>query len=293
MKPKPDFLIIGAAKAGTTTLHEQLKRHPEIFLPEEKDFKYFDRDENYSKGWPWYRNYFRNYAGQARLGEANSEYLFSKKAARRIYDDLGPDVKLVAIIRNPAERAYSEYLHQKRYGQADRDFDYYLNKDNKATDKSGKSLFDIIVGRSLYSTHIKEYLSVFNSANLKIVILEKLKNNPGEGINEIFEFLGVQPMEDISLLQANRAYTPRYAWMNNLLLQPNLLRRTLKRAVPSFAVRKKIRAGLKRVNTAAGKNPMVLTPDRRKALMNGPFREETNSLETLLGIRIPEWNKGL
>jgi hypothetical protein len=292
MNVRPNFLIIGAAKAGTTTLHEQLKGHPEIFLPEEKDFKYFDRDDNYSKGWEWYGNYFRNYAGQGRIGEANSEYLFSEKAAERIYKDLGPEVRLIAIIRNPAERAYSEYLHQKRYGQVDRDFDYYLEEGQKATDKSGQRLYDIIVGRSQYAAHIEKYLSVFPPDSLKVVILEQLKKDPQAGMNSIFEFLGVQPAEAVTLHQANKAYTPRYNWVNNLLLQPNPLRRSLKKAVPSFAVRKKIRAGLKRVNSAR-KTPMVLTPERRNALMEGPFHDETNKLETLLGIALPEWKEGL
>ena len=292
MNVKPNFLIIGAAKAGTTTLHEQLKGHPGIFLPEEKDFKYFDRDENYSRGGDWYGNYFRNYSGQEKVGEANSEYLFSEKAAERILKDLGPEVKLIAIIRNPAERAYSEYLHQKRYGQVDRDFDYYLDSANGATDKSGQSIYDIIVGRSHYASHIEKYLSVFSRKNLKVVILEQLKKDPQKGVNEIFDFLGVPHMDDIALIQANKAYTPRYNWVNDLLLQPNLLRRSLKKAVPSFAVRKKIRSGLKRVN-AARKTPAVLTPQRRNALMKGPFLEETDRLERLLGITLPEWREGL
>lgn len=281
MTTLPNFLIIGAAKSGTTTLHAMLRKHPDIFLPEEKDFKFFDDDENYQKGNEWYLNYFKKTQGQKVIGEANSEYLFSKKAAQRIREDLGEDVKLIAIIRNPIDRSFSEYLHQKRYNVAHHSFDKYIEPES--------DLFDTIIGRSQYSKHIQNYWSIFPKENIKIVVLEELKKNPQGELNKIYDFLGVSSIQIEQLTQANKAYTPKYKWLNDIVLQPNILRKFFKLLIPSFSVRQKIRETLQKLNKNTNSSKPVLSDSQRELLRKKYFDKEKQELKAMLNENFKSW----
>ena len=115
MKPL-DFLIIGAQKSGTTSLFKYLNQHPDIAMPADKEAPYFTNDELYSAGWQHYLgNYFTGYDQELLWGTASPQYMSDLRAAERITRDL-PNTRLIAILRNPIERAYSHYLMQKRRG---------------------------------------------------------------------------------------------------------------------------------------------------------------------------------
>nr|WP_255444029.1 sulfotransferase domain-containing protein [Robiginitalea sp. SC105] len=282
-------MIIGAAKAGTTTLHALLSGHPEIFMPEEKDFKYFDNDENYTKGDDWYKAFFRNYNGQKIVGEANSEYMFSQAAVSRIYEKAGPRTRLIAIVRNPAERSYSEYLHQVRYARTDLDFETFMNTAVETGGDSEDELSGIIFGRSRYAGHLKPFVEKFGKDNVLLVVLEKLKRNPDQELSRIFRFLSVNESHKSRLLRANKAYQPRYHWLNNLILQPNSLRRMARKMIPFFSLRNKIRKKIKSLNTANDSANLQLGESRKKILMEQVFPNERKELERLFELRIEEW----
>jgi len=287
MKNKPNFLIIGAAKCGTTTLHRALSKHPAIYMALEKDFKFFDKDENYKKGLSYYKNYFSKVKSENIIGEANSEYLFSKTAAQRINKDLGGNVKLIIILRDPAERAFSEYKHQKKYDRTTQPFNYFLDKEN-LTSELDKELFSIIIERSNYKKHLEPYLSTFSKENIKIVILEKLKENP-QRINSVFRFLDVEELDIEKVEQANKAYSPKYKWLNNLILKPNKLRKLFKTLIPSFKIREKIRRGIKSLNIKNSKEE-TLKYSEKKILNYHYFSSEKNYLENLIDEPINEWH---
>lgn len=288
---KPNFLIIGAAKCGTTTLHEMLKDHPEIFLSEKKDFKYFDNNANYKKGEEWYADFFKGFSGEKVIGEANSEYLFSAMAAQRIKKDLGEDVKLIAIIRDPSKRAYSEYLHQIRYDNTDKSFEFYLDSDHSDLSKKDQVIYDRLFGRSMYSSHLIHFYKHFDKKNLKVVILEKLVNNPTSEIKEVYDFLDVDRNFEKQLIKANEGYVPKYQWLNNLILQPNFFRGIAKKLVPSFKTRKKIRLYLKSLNKKkASAKTSVLSDSQISFMRGGLFKNEQENVEKLANIKINEWN---
>ena len=117
----PNFLFIGSAKCGSTWIYRALKAHPQVYVPPAKDIYYFDR--YYTKGPAWYGSFFKKVPDTAvAVGELSHDYLYSTAAADRMLHDL-PQVKLLAAVRNPIERAYSAYLFQKRNGTAGQDFD--------------------------------------------------------------------------------------------------------------------------------------------------------------------------
>lgn len=104
----PNFLIVGAARAGTTSLYYYLKQHPDVFMSPKKEIDFFDVDKNFEKGLDWYERYFEGYTGQKAIGEASPLYMYLEKVPKRIAKVI-PDVKLIFILRNPVDRAYSHY----------------------------------------------------------------------------------------------------------------------------------------------------------------------------------------
>ena len=111
----PNFMCIGAAKSGTTSLYDILKQHSDIFLPSFKEPHFFDIPSVYQNGIEWYeKTYFQSVKNEKCIGDFSPTYLFDEHAPERILNDLGDNVKFIIILRNPVDRAYSHYLHSKR-----------------------------------------------------------------------------------------------------------------------------------------------------------------------------------
>ena len=110
----PNFMCLGAAKSGTTTLYDILRQHPDLYIPSFKEPHFFDIPENYKNGIKWYeKTYFKN-ANQKIVADFTPSYFFDEEAPKRIFESLGGELKFVVILRNPLDRAYSHYLHSKR-----------------------------------------------------------------------------------------------------------------------------------------------------------------------------------
>src|SRR5581483_11050016 len=115
---KLDFLIIGAMKAGTTSLHRYLAGHPGLYLLPEKEVPYFCNEEYRARGWDWYAREFFSQAPPDKLrGKSTPQYMAREGMATRIHAEM-PRVRLIALLRNPVERAYSQYkMEVKRAGE--------------------------------------------------------------------------------------------------------------------------------------------------------------------------------
>lgn len=172
----PDFIGIGAQRAGTTRLYELLKQHPEICMPRHrKEVHYFDR--YYHKGERWYRSLFDHCKGRC-TGEITPAYIYGEGCAERIYALL-PDVKLIAVLRSPIDRAYSQFkftIREKGYSGSFTDF---LEEHEDA------------IERGLYFKQISRYLDYFPRENMKILLFEDMVANPEKEMSEVFAFLGV------------------------------------------------------------------------------------------------------
>ena len=111
----PNFMCIGAAKSGTTSLYDILRQHSDVFIPSFKEPHFFDIPSVYNNGVSWYKKtYFSSVKKEKCIGDFTPTYLFEGDAPQRIFNDLGRDVKFIVILRNPVDRAYSHYLHSKR-----------------------------------------------------------------------------------------------------------------------------------------------------------------------------------
>ncbi len=175
----PDFLGIGALKAGTSYLDAMLRGHPEVGLPPAvKEVEFFNR--HFDRGPEWYGRQFRGAEGLVR-GEISPQYLFDARAAGRIRD-LVPDVRLVVSVRDPVERAYSQYKHWAQETAYRGSFEDFL------TDHPGA------VARGRYLPQLRPYLDRFSREQILVIVFEELVGQPGTTMAGVYRFIGVDPL---------------------------------------------------------------------------------------------------
>jgi hypothetical protein len=212
--PLPTFLIIGAARSGTTTLYSYLQDHPEIYLPVSKrpEPHFFLKDWEYELGLGYYsRKCFSAWRGQRARGEASASYLCHDWVAERIHRHL-PAVKLIATLRNPVERAHSNYWHTMKSGLETLPFDEAIRTEAKRLAELNHPFWQAVrpyayVERGFYYKHLSDYLKWFDPSQMHIILFEDLLHNPQRVLQGTLEFLGVDssfyhPKLDRSLNQS-------------------------------------------------------------------------------------------
>ena len=172
----PNFLHLGPGKSGSSWLHETLTLHPEVYLSEAKDLYFFSR--YYDRGVDWYRKQFQSAGPSDRIvGEVCPDYLTSAEAPRRIRSCLGPDVRLMVTLRDPAERAFSAYLHRRKHGLT-------------ATFREDLETSDLIEeGR--YGTQLQRYLDCFDRQALYVAVFDDLRADPQAFLDGVTTWLQI------------------------------------------------------------------------------------------------------
>jgi hypothetical protein len=179
----PNFLVIGAAKSGSTWLHICLSEHPEIFLPKAKEIHYFSYENLFAQGVNWYEDFFKPVTTEKAIGEISNSYLPSETAAQRIYE-YNPDLKLICILRNPIERAYSHYCMDLRTGIANQDMNIGLGPESP------------YVKWGLYNEQLKYYRDRFGDDRIKVLLFDDLSRQPEVLLREVYTHLQVDPEFD-------------------------------------------------------------------------------------------------
>jgi hypothetical protein len=218
-RPLPDFLVLGAQKAGTTALYAYLRWHPAITGPSWKEVSFFDR--HWWRGESWYRGQFPLRSGGRLVGEASPSYLFHPLAPRRAYA-LVPDARLVAVLRNPVDRAYSHYQHEVALGREQLSFEAALAaEEERMRGEVARLVADprafsrawwshTYVARGLYAEQLERWLAVFPREQLLAIRSEDLGEQPEKIYGEILAFLGAPAY---SLLEYPRVFEREYAPM--------------------------------------------------------------------------------
>ena len=218
-RPLPDFLVLGAQKAGTTALYAYLRWHPGITGPSWKEVSFFDR--HWWRGEGWYRGQFPLRSGGQIVGEASPSYLFHPLAPERART-LVPDARLIALVRNPVDRAYSQYQHAVALGREPLSFEDALAAEDERTrgevDRlvadprafSGAWWDHTYVARGRYAEQLERWLRVFPREQLLVVVTEELGAAPGETYAASLGFLGAAPY---TLAQYPRVFDRDYAPM--------------------------------------------------------------------------------
>jgi hypothetical protein len=194
-RPLPNFFIPGAAKAGTTSLHRYLAQHPEIFMTEEKEPHFFTRrwdeaedEAALAEAEQTYRERFAPGREQPVRGESTPAYLHRPEVPERIAS-LAPDARFLVSLRDPIERAHSDYAMRVRIGAEDRSFREVVDAELAA----GPDAEQFLIDRGRYDEHLDRYLDAFGREQLCVVMFETLKTDTRTVLEEAIDVLGVDP----------------------------------------------------------------------------------------------------
>ena len=298
--PLPNFLIIGAPKAGTTTLHEMLRQHPQVFVSTVKEPHYLafpDRRLDFrgpgadlamrhfliSEGGR-YRRLFEGSEGNKAVGEASTGYLFLPEAADQIAERL-PGVRLIAILRDPVQRAYSQYLHYRRDGMEPLSDFLEACENEPARIRDGWLPGWRYTSAGFYHRHLSRFYQRFEPEQVRVYLYEDLKNDPLGVVRSICRFLEVDPSfrPDLSL-RMNVSGMPRHRRIHQFLRAPHPLKDMLKPLVPAER-RRRWTNTLRRWNL--NRAPSLPIEDRTQLIEW--FREDVERLQDMLGRDLSHW----
>jgi hypothetical protein len=181
------YICVGAQRSATTWIYRSLSELDSVSLPEEKEIDFFRYLGNYQKGFDWYIDKFK---GVTKKLDITPEYAVSEESIKLIHDNLGENVKILFILRNPVDRLVSAYQKHMRNGELQCDFDFFI-----------KYNIDNCVGRSLYFPVIKRIEEFYSPT---VLVYEDIKNNPQKWLDGVNEFLDV----NIPLSQSRSKYNP-------------------------------------------------------------------------------------
>ncbi len=218
-RPDPGFLIIGAQKAGTTSLHAYLSAHPEVSPSTVKEVHYFDL--SYHRGRRWYRAHFRHLRpGQVVAGETSPYYLYHPLVPRRVADDL-PDAKLIALLRNPVDRAFSHHNHECALGFERLSFEQALEREPERLAGERERLVAnpylssfahqhySYLDRGRYAKQLQAWFESVDSARMLVLSAEELFDSPAATLARAQAFLELEPHRPADLVGRNgRVYSP-------------------------------------------------------------------------------------
>lgn len=283
MEKLPDFIVIGAGKAGTTSLHHYLSQHPQIYLCPQKETYFFLPEDIRQKHKPWgavtsledYVRLFQAAPDHNIVGEISTNYYAYGQSAHQIYEAL-PQVKILAILRHPAERAFSSYQMHVREGDETRSFPEVISPTSQ------------YVQRGFYHAQLEPFFAVFPPENIKILFFEDYSRSPITFLQDLFTFISVDPTFTPDVAQRHRTGgLPKQRWVNTLLTQRNPVRSVvagLLRRVMPLEARQSLRSTLVARNTAQVK----LDPASRDRLI-ALYREDILRLQEHLNRDLSAW----
>jgi len=295
----PNFLVIGAAKSGTTALYHYLKQHPEIFLSQLKEPRFFafegQKLDFRGPGDKAYReriitdfeDYCRLFDGAEKnqaVGEMSPLYLSQPGTAARIARRL-PGVKLIAILRHPAERAYSQFLMHRRDGHEPlRDFADALAAEQSRIENNWLPIW-FYRRRGFYFQQLSSYYEIFPENRIMVSLYEDFVADPLRLIRDICDFLGIEKdfAPDMTF-RPNVSRMPRSRLLNRILLAPHPVKAALEKIL-SQNVRDRLRQRLLELNSTRA---APLSEELRRELTDG-YRDDILRLQKLIGRDLTHW----
>jgi hypothetical protein len=224
--PLPDFVIVGAQKAGTTSLYRMLRKHPQIHMPRTKELHFFDT--HWDRGVDWYAAQFTPKLWERRRGEATPYYLY-RPIVRERMAQVVPRARIVVILRNPVDRAYSHYWHDLRRFELERHdrevfptfetavaferpylLGHLIGREGPELWKEAEGRRGTYVRRGEYADQLEPFFDTYGRDRVHVMLLEDLIGDRERSLRDLFGFLGVvrRPARWIEDVQAN-AYRQR------------------------------------------------------------------------------------
>jgi hypothetical protein len=291
----PNFFILGAAKAGTTTLWDLLNQHPQVYLSFSKEPMYFSRDDFFAHGLDWYRDtYFAGWNGQPLIGEATPHYLYwAEKVAPRLARTVGPGApKLIVIFREPLQRAYSWYWNMIKEGKETLAFPEALEAEPRNLKEHWDQLYSFgamtygYARGSQYASQLQHYLDLFPRENFYFLLQEDLRKDFAATLRGLFAFLGIDPTVTVQPVVSNPSAMPRSRGFHQLLHGPSRLKDFLKRLLP-YNLRYRLKTDLAEANLRPFDYP-PLDPSLAASL-RPRFAEEVSRLAKMINRDLSHW----
>lgn len=290
----PNFLIVGATRAGTTSLYHYLSQHPDIFMSEIKEpcfFAFADEHPTFKKGkssfvtdYESYINLFKEGKDYKCRGEASTPYLyFYEKAINNIrkYIPEYENLKIIIILRNPIERAYSQYMLLRKELRENLSFEDAI-KVERLRIKENYHFDYFYISRGYYFKAVEAYLKNFK--NVRVYLFEDFKNDPEAIIKDIFKFLGVNENFKCDIkVKYNVSGIPKMKWVSLLLNTNNVMKNFVKRILP-IPLRNNIKRSIIAFNL---KRPKM--PDRAKKYLIDLYREDIINVSKLIHRDLSGW----
>lgn len=291
----PTFFIIGAAKAGTTTIFDLLKQHPQVFLPFVKEPMFFSHDDNFARGLDWYLNtYFKGSDLYTACGEATPHYLYwSEKSAQRIRNAyLGNKVKLIVVLRDPVARAYSWYGNMLKDGIEELSFEDALRMEESRLkenwielQRTGSMQYGYFRG-GCYSSLLKPFLELFPKNDFLFILQEDIIENHDQLIERLLSFIGVDTNIKIGSIKSNSAAMPYNSFLHRWLRQRSMIKDYLKKILP-FELRYKLKVSVMNANLKPVKIPEMEIEIKKS--LSKRYENEVLLLQTITGRDLSRW----
>jgi hypothetical protein len=312
---KPTFIVVGAQKAGTDSVYGYLRDHPEVVMAHPKEPHYFSKVPE-AVDWAEYQRCFRPRPGARAFGEASTSYMPVRWAAERIRAELGADVRLVFVLRNPAERVYSAFLNMKRERplRDGREFDEAVpwrmgslaemlrEEERRLREAIDRGRIDLTpfrdfgdeidwnyryVANSVYRPQVERFLRNFPRERCLFLTTDDLRDDWRNAAAVLYRFLDVDAnwVERLQRPQRNRASLPRHGPVGRLLSY-RIVREAVRPVLFPLGGNR-VKAWLKRIATTTAYPPI---PDEARTRLAEAFAEENRSLAALIGTDLDAWN---
>ncbi len=285
MDKQPNCFIVGAMKAGTTAVANALSLHKQVWLPELKEPQYFMNRAFYYSSKINFTEYTRLYEESTHTAvDASTWYLYDPDSAQLIYN-YNPSAKIIAILRNPADRAFSHWQ--------------YLSRDDRCPHKSFKQAvkeeMEMIaredwihpfpyLAMGFYARNLQRYYNIFPPEQIRVFLYDDLKVNPQQLLSEIQEFLNLDPQNLPIEGDVNKSGLPASRTAHRLLNTPNPLRKLAKSFLPYPSLRKQLIKTLNRANLK--RQTLGL---EAASQLSDYFAEDIAELESLVGMTLSCW----
>lgn len=292
----PTFMIPGASRAGTTTLHRYLLQHSDIFLPKGKEIHFFSKDELYNRGTDYYKKEFEARTDECAIGDISPTYWYRGRTydksgssqwtpesdtPNRIYDTY-PDVRLIFTLRNPVDRLQSQYWKNVREGAENTTplkaaIDEELQ--GKRQPETNKNCWLYL---NHYPVHLRKWLRLFEREQILFLIFENWISDPKSALNAICNHIGVDPLETWNHnIETNPSVTPRiwliheiyYRLINDTILDDMIGQLGIRRMVYDL--------------TSKPGKPSI--DDETKQILYDEFKGDFESVEELTGRSVDSW----
>ncbi|MDB9516635.1 sulfotransferase [Roseofilum reptotaenium CS-1145] len=297
----PNFLLIGAAKSGTSSVYRYLYEHPEIYMSKNKEPNFFAYE-----GWqpdfcgpgdaeattnvktvPYLKEYqalFKNIKDEKSIGEASTFYLYIPEAAARIRHYI-PEVKLIAILRHPVDRAYSFYSHLRRDGREPlKDFHQAFKEEEQRRKKHWSPVWRY-QDFGFYGLQLQRYFERFDPKQIKVYLYEDLQKDAQNMIKDIFQFLEVDDTFTPNFsVRYNKSEVPKNRILHSFISNQNIVKSLIRPLIPA-KIRQPMAAKAYRKNLARLK---PLSPELRQELIP-IFQADILKLQDLIGRDLSHW----